>query len=124
MTEDKYLDLPLILSADNFDVLKGLIDQMNASLDAPPELIEEWNGHNIIKYKNRFWGVPHALGELDIKQEEELEDPSIVSAATQDGARQRIDEALGLTMPPELIEECNGYDLVKYRNRFYAIPQE
>ena len=121
VTQEETWEDPALTSADSLEEIKNLIDE-KMGLIAAPELIDEWNHHNVMKYKNRFWGIPHTLGKLDLSRKKDQKNPSIVTADTLDEAKKRIDEKVGLTAPPELAEVWNNFNLIKYKNRFWAVP--
>ena len=121
LMDEKNLENPAILSADSLDEVKSRMDEV-VGMTAAPELVEEWNHHNIMKYKNRFWGIPHALGDFDVTREDTWSDPSILSADSLEEVKSRIDESVGLTTAPELAEEWNNHNIMKFKNRFWGIP--
>jgi hypothetical protein len=123
VTKQENLKNPSILYADSLDTLKLKINDA-VEMQAAPEFLEEFHMHNILKYNKRFWGIPIELGEVDLTRKEQLNHPSILSTDTLDDLKSKIEELVGWSAPPEFIEELNGYNLIKYRNRFYGIPQE
>lgn len=121
VTQQDAWDDPSITSADSLEEIKRLIEE-KAGMTAAPKLIEEWNNHNIIKYKNRFWGIPLVLGKIDLMKKKNQKNPSIISADTLDDAKSLIDESIALMAAPELIEMRSNFNIVKYKNRFWSIP--
>jgi len=113
---------PSVLSAASLEGVKKQIDAV-VGIHTEPKLFEEWNDHNIIKFQNKFWGIPQSLGELDLTDLENLQHPSILSVASLEDVKHKIDVAMNEAAPPEFLEEMNGYNLVKYQNWFYGIPQ-
>ncbi|MDH5763318.1 MAG: hypothetical protein OEZ51_10070 [Nitrospinota bacterium] len=121
LTEPTALKNPSLLSAPSLDEIKNQIDE-TVGLSQPPELLEEWNQHNILRYQNRFWGVPQNLGALDLTEKKSRENSSLVSADSLVGVKNKIDEVMGLTLPPELIESWNKHNILKYQNQFWGVP--
>jgi hypothetical protein len=121
LTEPTVLKDPSLLSAPSLDEIKNQIDE-TVGLSQPPELLEEWNQHNILKYQNRFWGVPQNLGALDLTEKKSRENSSLVFADSLVGVKNKIDEVMGLTLPPELIESWSKHNILKYQNRFWGVP--
>lgn len=121
VTKEQNLKNPSIVSADSLSGVNHQIDE-RVGLSAAPELLEAWNAHNIIKYKNQFWGFPHNLGKIDVTQEETWEDPSIISAHSLEEIKNLVDEKAGLTAAPKWVEEWNHHNIMKYKNRFWGLP--
>ena len=122
LTKKKARENPSVVSADTLDDVKIRIDEA-VGWTADPERVEEWNHHNIIKYQNRFWGIPHILGEWDLKNKKSRKHASLVSADSLEEVKVQIDEAVGLTAVPELLEEWNHHNIIKYQNLFWGVPQ-
>ncbi len=54
-------------------------------------LLEQgYNGYNIVRYLGRFWGLPQALGRLNLTQEEDRERPGIITSDTLEGVKAEI----------------------------------
>ena len=123
ITKQKIQENPIVLYADSIDEAKEQVDQ-TVGLTAAPEFIEELHRHNILKHNKRFWGIPIELGEVDLTRKEQFNHPSIVSTDSLDDLKNKIKTVAGWSAPPEFIEELNGYNLIKYKNRFYGIPHE
>ena len=61
---------------------------------------------------------------MDLARKEQSGHPSILSTDTLDDLIDKVEVVIGLSAPPEFMGEMNGYNLIKYRNRFYGVPQE
>ncbi len=48
--------------------------------DSPPRLIRSCNAHNIVYYLGWYYGVPHALGEIDLARENIRHRRNVISA--------------------------------------------
>lgn len=121
LMQETNLSHPSILSASILEGLKHLINEA-AEMSAPPKLKGERNNYNIIKYRNQFWGIPHILGEVDVNEEQNLEDPSIISADSLDDLNHQIDEVAGLSTAPQVLESWNNHNIIKYKNRYWGVP--
>ena len=75
--------------------------------------------YNIVKYHDKYWALPLALGPLNITRQPDREKPGILSACTLS----ELKELCGpLNSAPVLLETLPPYNLVAWKDRFWAIP--
>ena len=101
------------------------------TLSTPIELVEVYENYNIVRVAGRFYIFNQALGRVNVavgpEKLSELYGPDMfLVAKTLDEAR-RDAEQLYLSREnvgvPQLLEDCNGYNVVKYKQHFYVVHQ-
>ena len=83
------------------------------------ELLESYDQYNLVKYRRKYWGLPLALGHVNITQDGDRNKPGILMAESLE-ALKTLCEVGG---PPRLVGNRNGYNLVSYDGRLWGIPQ-
>ncbi|MBN2008126.1 methyltransferase domain-containing protein [candidate division KSB1 bacterium] len=82
-------------------------------------------GYNIVLYKGIFYGLAIELGKIDIRTLDTnvlrtyLDDGRIIKHSSLEKVRQTIEHGIG---PHLIAEQVNGYNIVLYRNTYYALP--
>ncbi|MBO94491.1 MAG: hypothetical protein CMI32_06285 [Opitutales bacterium] len=107
------------------------------SFDSVPVRVKTgFMGHAVVKFKNRYFGVPLEAGELDITQESEAQLDSLPQAHTLDDLRQiLIEDMIRRQIAENQIMICRqiaenivplgekgDYKLYKHDHHIYAIP--
>ncbi len=96
-----------------------------------PILVGSRKGYNLVEFEESVYGVPHALGALDLAKKIDRTKPGIITAETKEQVIKRIDEesaASGQTLDapqkaaPMLECSHNGYNIASLGGVFYAIP--
>ncbi len=106
----------LFPKASTVDHLKVLIDQFIQSPEPSGEVfritIEDLNHHSVLSGSSL-----KTLKDL-------VEDQTTVPPQQRiEGVRHKIDAPMNKTILPEFFEELNGYNLARYQNRFYGVPE-
>jgi glycosyltransferase involved in cell wall biosynthesis len=85
----RYLNHPAVVGAPTREALEALLDVY----DPAPFLVEplgELDGYELTRYRGRVYGVPRALGPVDLNLEEDRTRDGVVSGETCDEVRERI----------------------------------
>jgi hypothetical protein len=89
---------------------------------APPPPIASTSLHNLLRYGQRVYVVPHSLAEFDVTDEKQRQQPEVRSAATLEEARELVREDV---VPPRLVEEDHhGFNIVAFAGRFYSVARK
>jgi glycosyltransferase involved in cell wall biosynthesis len=90
---------PAALAAATLEGLQALIDGLG---DGWPhtERLGRCEGHELVRYRGRVYGVPHGAGPLDLDVEEERLREGVISGATVEEVRERA-RALRGAVPVE-----------------------
>jgi glycosyltransferase involved in cell wall biosynthesis len=92
-----------------------------------PVILANYQGFNLIRYRDLFYALPQALGHIDFTDKEQLRHPEIISSRTLEDVRKLIDEVIKLSVGvpkfPEPTGSYKSYDLVKLEDCIYALPQ-
>src|SRR4051812_35111676 len=84
---------------------------------------ERYRGFRLIRTHGRVWAVPPAADERRLFAAEMLFDhPAVKSAATLDEMLARIDRYAPAEDRPEPVARRDGFDVVRFRGAFHAIP--
>ena len=84
---------------------------------------ETYRGFRLMRANGRLYGMPPALdAELLIAQDSFAAHPAVLSAATLDEMRARIDAFDDSSVRPEVVGHADGYDVVRLRGALYAVP--
>ena len=108
------------LTASTRHELHELMRQ-DANSDLYVQFLHPYGSFNFVKYRRKYWALPLRLGHLNITREADRLKPGILSADTSEelkalaGPEQRCE-------PPRLLESLNGYNLVAYNGKLWAIP--
>jgi len=92
-----------------------------------PLQIEEFNGFNIVDYKSRYYAISFSVGEINIQSLKNSEiqkyqnKGQILTAASIYELRRDIIRKQNSV--PVLIEGYRGYNIVLYKDKFFAISQ-
>ena len=90
--------------------------------DKVPRLLSTYKRYNIVRYQTTVYGVPQALGNLDLRNNENRNRAGIHTGKTTAEVGGLIDASLGHTIP-KLVTSYKGYNIVKYGTYYYGIPQ-
>ena len=85
------------------------------------DFITSYKECNIVNYCDKFYGVPKFLKFNDLSKEED--NPVIVTADTLEGVMKRVDKHDSLWFSPRIVESYMDFNIVRYGNRIYGIPQ-
>ena len=113
---------PGVVVADTLAELRDAIDRIGPQ-DEIVQLQEEYKAHNIVRYLGRFWGLPQALGHVNLKEEADQKRPGVIVADTLAEARDAIDS---IGPEDEIVQVQEGYkehNIVRYQGRFWGLPQ-
>lgn len=83
--------------------------------------LEPYGRYNLVKYHRKYWALPVALGHLNITHEADRQKPGILIADTSEELKALCGPG-GVYEPPRLVESLNGYNLVAFKRKFWAIP--
>jgi len=60
----------------------------------PPRLVRRMDTHAIVAYNGWYYGIPHALGDVDMSQPESERKPGIIKYPTEDEIVEAIEESV------------------------------
>ena len=109
---------------------KSYIECLNFDRIEKESNIRLWHNHdfitshkecNIVKYCDKFYGVPKFLKFNDLSKEED--NPVIVTADTLEAVMKRLDKHDPLWFSPRIVESYMDFNMVRYGDRIYGIPQ-
>lgn len=86
-----------------------------------PLLTTSYKGWNIVEYDHHFYAVSQALGPLDLTKEEERNRPEVLVAESHEEIERGVDAKLAQEKIPILLDSYEGYNLVQYGPKTYAI---
>lgn len=89
-----------------------------ADTGANVEFLEPYGIYNLVKYRHKYWALPGFLGHLNLTHDGDRNKPGILVSNS-------VDELKKLCVgpePPRLLGSTNGYNLVAYGEKFWAIP--
>lgn len=85
------------------------------------DYITSYKECNIVKYCDKFYGVPKFLKFNDLSKEDD--NPVIVMADTLEAVIKKLDKHDSLWFSPRIVESYMDFNIVRYGNRIYGIPQ-
>lgn len=115
-------------------VLRRRADAGNKTRFVPfyprPQLLETYEGFNLVGFEDRVFGAPHTAGVLNLTVKADQDHPLVINGASVEEVKQLVrwiranaDGApTPLTTGPQLVGHHRGYNLVAYRNLHYAAP--
>jgi glycosyltransferase involved in cell wall biosynthesis len=101
------------------DSFKKVFSPLNGEGEKP---IPEFD-YNILHWGSQLYALPRVLGPVDLNQEKQRYHPGILTAKSQAELDEKIFSAGPTPYIPKLLSVCKGYNLIKYCQMFYAIPQ-
>ena len=90
--------------------------------DKVPRLLSTYKRYNIVRYQTTVYGVPQALGNLDLRNNEDRNRAGIHTGKTTAEVAWLIDASLGHIIP-QLVTSYKSYNIVKYGTYYFGIPQ-
>lgn len=90
--------------------------------DKVPRLLSTYKQYNIVRYQTTVYGVPQALGSLDLRNTEDRNRTGIHTGKTTAEVAGLIDASPGYIVP-QLVISYKDYNIVKYGTYYYGIPQ-
>lgn len=85
------------------------------------DFIRDYKECNIIKYRGKFYGTPKFLKFNDLAKEKD--NPIILMADSPEAVMKSIDKHNSLWFSPQIVESYKEFNIVRYGNRIYGIPQ-
>ncbi|QJW98254.1 glycosyltransferase family 4 protein [Frigoriglobus tundricola] len=84
-----------------------------------------YNGFTLIRTHGRVYALPPGTQVQRIMTTAGLLDrhPAVLSAATLEGVQRLVDACDARAHVPEVVGRAEGYDLVRHRGTYYAVPQ-
>jgi hypothetical protein len=115
-----------------YHLYKAINDKVVAS--GPPQLLEQdYDGFNLILFRNRVYAIPQSEGAFDLERVEKggysrsFQGDNIRKVKREIievGRRSKLTGEELFAKPPKLLEEnYHGFNIIVFRNRVYAIPQ-
>jgi hypothetical protein len=91
--------------------------------DPAPTLLGFHRGYNLVKYEENLYGIPRTLGEIDLSEQDTTALPEeIMVALSKDAVKSLIDQLKN--MPEgQVIEEYEGFNMIKWGELLYGVPQ-
>jgi len=90
--------------------------------DKVPRLLSTYKRYNIVRYQTTVYGVPQALGSLDLRNNEDRNRTGIHTGKTTAEVARLIDASHDYIIP-KLVMSYKDYNIVKYGIDYYGIPQ-
>ena len=96
-----------------------------------PRLVLSEGRYNIVAYGDKYFGVPHGLGPLEVDKTDFLTNPNVIVEGTFASALARIRKMTGdtaldyerkLPKAPQLVLSEGDYNIVAYGDRHFGIP--
>ena len=96
-----------------------------------PKLLDTMGGYNIVSYEGFVYGLPHALGPIDLTQTDAIEIEGVIRDVSRQVVENEILDLVAARRPKipstrggaELLELIEDYNLVRYRGYVYGLPQ-
>ena len=120
------------------DTLEDVESRLIKKLEIPfsyevPTLLRELEAYNIVGYRKRIYGIPHALGKFDFEAStsEDLESHSdIICGVSVEEVEARLFEDMakqknltGFSVPLQtFLESTAGFNIYLYEDIYFAIP--
>jgi glycosyltransferase involved in cell wall biosynthesis len=84
-----------------------------------------YNGFTLIRTHGRVYALPPGAQVRRIMTTAGLLDrhPAVLSAATLEDVRDLVDRCDARAHLPQVVGQCAGYDIVRHRGTWYAVPQ-
>lgn len=89
----------------------------------PPPPLGSTKNYVMFRYGKLVYAIPRSLDKLDVTEEEVRNHPKVLSAKNLGEVEKLVDEKLSFTTLPVLMNSYNGYNLIQYKDRIYAIAQ-
>lgn len=91
----------------------------------PPRLVATENGYNLVFYGDKYIAIPHTSGALEIDKVDLATFPGVFVETSHAKALEliRSTAASPPATPPRLLKAYLGYNLVQFRDQFYAVAQ-
>ncbi|MCD4830505.1 MAG: putative sugar O-methyltransferase [Anaerohalosphaeraceae bacterium] len=107
----------------SFPQLKPKISQ--AVFGRPQLVQQDCRGFNIIRYGTKYYALASDIGPVDMAtiEDEKLIEYQRAGKCFVERSPVGLKATLDYNIPELLYENCNGFNVVKYKNRFYAIAQ-
>jgi len=111
-----------VIVADTLAEVRAAIDSAGAKYEIV--LVQEAHkSHNVVRYLGRFWGLPQALGQVNLADEADQRRPGVIVADTLAEARRAIDY-VGRKDEIVLVQEgYKAHNIVRYRGRYWGLPK-
>lgn len=86
-------------------------------------VIKEYRGFNLLQHNGTILGLPQILGAIDPNDESQLSHPAIARGPSVREVKRIIDREDLLSWVAVSVERCDGYNILRWRYRFYAVPE-
>ncbi len=140
---DKYYGIPKHLGSmdirfaeDTKDIfVEDSIEELKKTMSRPevvedsrniPWFVEESDLYNVIRWTNKYYGIPKYLGAVDIRSKDEANSIGVFSALS-------IEELKKIMSCPEVVEDrrnaplvledCGFYNIVHWAGKYYGVPK-
>ncbi len=96
----------------------------------PPRLVLSEEGYNIVAYGDKYFGIPHAAGPLEVDKADCSSLPNVIVEGRFATALARVRKVAsqarilskGTSGPPQLVFSDGGYNIVVYDGKYLGIP--
>lgn len=97
----------------------------------PPRLVLSEGDYNIVAYSDKYFGIPHSLGPLEVDKADFSTMPNVIVEGRFGSALARVRKAAseaGLNpakvtpRPPQLVLSEGDYNIVAYDDKYFGIP--
>lgn len=98
----------------------------------PPRLVLSEGDYNIVAYDDKYFGIPHSLGPLNIDKTDFSAVPTVIVEGKFASALARVRQANSLVSqdhtkvipsPPRLLHSEGDFNIVTYDDRYFGIPR-
>ena len=120
LVDKKERERPEVIVANSLPEVLAAIDKLGRKYEMV--LVQEHKAHNIVQYLGRCWGLPLALGQVNLADEKDRQRADVVVADTLPKMRAAIDR-LGPKYEMLLVEErYKAHNIVQYFGRYWGLP--
>jgi len=123
-----------ILVATSLGSAKATVDGIVTSSDklgsavAVPQVLESYEGYNIVGYRNEVLVIPTSLGPVNLTSDDDRKRPEIFKVSSVDAGRSAVDALLGgnpSALPantPLLLRRYRSHNIVRLNKRVLGVP--
>ena len=115
-----------VFTKDSYEELVRSIPEIFNLIENHPILLNSYRKYNLVNFNNKVYALHQTLGNFDLQKlaeselKEHLKTNKIIIAEAEGGARRQI----AYCTPFMVLADYRKYNIVRYKNRFYGIPQK
>jgi hypothetical protein len=100
------------------------------AIDHVPVLLDTIEDYNIVSYEGFIYGLPHALGSVDLEDTDVIELEGVIRDVSRSVVENEIRDLVavrrsraGMSAGAEFLDTLEGYNIVRYGGYIYGLPQ-